>query len=113
MSLFDQVNTADNSNEDVAKEKHLPVVSVKKLADKRFEVNIDVGGGKHPNEIDHWIQWAGVRVNECFIGRAEFSAKIMEPVCTFIVTPENLPANLSVLARCNKHGLWRSDCTLA
>ena len=113
MSLFDQVNTAENSGEESAKEKHLPVLSVKKLADNRFEVHIHVGGGSHPNEPAHWIQWAGLRINECFIGRVEFSAKIMEPVCTFTVTPDKLPATLSVVARCNIHGLWRSDCTLA
>jgi desulfoferrodoxin-like iron-binding protein len=113
MSLFDQINTADNSNEETAKEKHLPALSVKKLADNRFEVHVNVGGGKHPNEIDHWIQWAGLRINDCFIGRAEFSAKIMDPVCSFIITPDKLPLQLSVIARCNKHGIWKSDCTLA
>jgi len=112
MSLFDQVNTLANSHEESANEKHLPVITAQKLAEKRFLVHVDVGGGKHPNEIDHWIQWAGLRINDCYIGRVEFSAKIMAPVCDCIVTPETLPVSLSVVARCNKHGLWKSEITL-
>lgn len=112
MGLFDQVNTAANSNEEATREKHLPVLSVKKLADKRYEVHVDVGGGKHPSENEHFIQWAGIRINDCYVGRAEFAAGLMPPVCTLIVTPSAVPANLSVVARCNKHGLWKSEITL-
>lgn len=111
MSLFDQVNTASNSTEEVAKEKHLPSISVSKKSDGRYLVHLDVGQGKHPNEMDHWIQWAELRVNGLFIGRAEFAAKIMEPVADFIVNL-NSPCQLSVLSRCNKHGLWETSINI-
>lgn len=111
MSLFDQINTAGNSNEDATKEKHLPTISVSKTDTGRYLVHIDVGQGKHPNEMDHWIQWAELRVNGLFIGRAEFSAKIMEPVADFVVNIES-PCQISALIRCNKHGLWESSTSI-
>ncbi|HOG65493.1 MAG TPA: desulfoferrodoxin family protein [Spirochaetota bacterium] len=108
MSLFDQINTAENFNEDVTKEKHLPTITATKLEGNRYRVRIDVGQGKHPNEIDHWIQWTELRVQGLFIGRAEFSAKIMEPIAEFVVNLE-APASISALSRCNKHGLWETS----
>lgn len=108
MSLFDQINTAANSNEAAANEKHLPIVKVESLGNNKYRVKIDVGGGKHPNEIDHWIQWVELRVNDLFIGRAEFSAKIMEPVVDFTVVYDKKPFTISAIERCNKHGLWET-----
>lgn len=105
MSLFDQINTAENSNEAVTNEKHLPIVTISDIGDKKHKITVNVGGGKHPNEIDHWIQWVEVRIKDMFIGRAEFSAKVTDPVAEFVVNCEG-SCDISVLARCNKHGLW-------
>ncbi|HCL56712.1 MAG TPA: desulfoferrodoxin [Spirochaetia bacterium] len=111
MSLFDQINTADNSNEAAAKEKHIPTIKLEKISDGKVKVKINVGEGKHPNEIDHWIQWVELRVNNLFIGRAEFSAAIMDPITEFTV---NVKAGsvISVIERCNKHGLWEAQVTV-
>lgn len=111
MSLFDQINTAGNFNEDATKEKHLPTLTVKKLEGTKYSVRVDVGQGKHPNEMDHWIQWAELRVQGLYVGRAEFSAKIMEPIAEFIVNLE-APTEISALIRCNKHGLWETTTSV-
>lgn len=112
MGFFDQINTAENSNEAATKEKHLPEITIEDLGDGQKKVTVNVGGGKHPNEIDHWIQWAVLRVNDMYIGKAEFSAKVMEPIATFVVNCQNIEnCSLSVRARCNKHGIWETKAT--
>lgn len=108
MSLFDQVNTAENSNEAVTNEKHLPIVTTENLSDGKIKVKIDVGGGKHPNEMDHWIQWVELQVNGLFVTRAEFSASISDPNVEFTIN-SNKACKIVALARCNKHGLWKSE----
>jgi superoxide reductase len=107
MGLFDQINTLGNSNEQATNEKHLPVITIVETKGNKHRIKIDVGGGKHPNEMDHWIQWVELRVDDLYIGRAEFSAQVMDPVVEFLVKCKN-PCSISALARCNKHGLWQS-----
>jgi superoxide reductase len=107
MSLFDQVNTAENSNEAVTNEKHIPIVKIDDIGDNKHKVTVDVGGGKHPNEIDHWIQFVELRVNGLYVGRAEFAANITDPVAEFIVNCKGT-CGITAVARCNKHGLWES-----
>lgn len=107
MTLFDQINTAENSSEAVTNEKHLPVIQVKSIGENKCSVKINVGGGKHPNEMDHWIQWVVVRINDLFIGRAEFSASVMDPEVEFVVNCKG-DCTISAVARCNKHGLWEA-----
>lgn len=113
MSLFDQINTKEFGGDAAVGEKHLPLLKAEKLSDGKYAIKVNVGGGKHPNEIDHWFQWVELRINGLFVGRAEFSAKIMEPVAEFVL---NLEADkkpvISALTRCNKHGLWESSITL-
>jgi len=108
MSLFDQMNTAENSNEAITNEKHLPLITLEKLANGHTKVKVDVGGGKHPNEMDHWIQWVELQVNGLFVARAEFSALITDPIAEFIVICKG-SCKIGAVARCNKHGLWRSE----
>jgi len=112
MTLFDQINTAENSNEAVTNEKHIPIITIEDAGDGKHKVRIDVGGGKHPNEMDHWIQWVELRMQDLYIGRAEFSAKVTDPVAEFVVSCAG-PCELSALARCNKHGLWLGKATCA
>ncbi len=111
MGLFDQINTAENFNEDATKEKHVPTVKAEKLGDKKYKVHVDVGAGKHPNEMEHWIQWAELQVNDLYVARAEFSAAISDPVADFIINCAE-GSTVSVLARCNKHGLWKASVSV-
>lgn len=106
MSLWEQINTAENSNEAVTNEKHLPILKGEKIADGKCKITVDIGGGKHPNEMDHFIQWVELRVGGLYVGRAEFSAGIMDPVVEFIVNCKS-GSEISAVARCNKHGLWQ------
>jgi superoxide reductase len=108
MSLFDQINTSSNAMEQTTSEKHVPIVSIEKLEENKIKVKVDVGGGKHPNEIDHWFQWVIIRVNDLYVGRTEFSANIMDPITEVIlnVKPGSV---ITARARCNKHGIWESD----
>lgn len=113
MSLFDQINTASNFDENLTKEKHLPIIDVTKISEGKYSVKVDLGGGKHPNEMDHWFQWVELRVNDLFVGRAEFSAGIMDPIATFTLNLSgDKKPEISALARCNKHGLWLSKKSL-
>ncbi len=108
MSLWDQMNTAENSNEAATNEKHLPVISVEEMGGNRHRIKVNVGGGNHPNEMDHWIQWVEVQIEGMYIGRAEFSARIMEPIAEFTVIGAG-GKKVSAVARCNRHGLWKTD----
>jgi len=111
MSLFDQVNTKENSNEDALKEKHVPIISVSKIGDNKCRVKVDAGGGgKHPNEMDHFIQWVEIQIDDLYVGRTEFSAGIMDPFTEFVINCKT-PCSISVLSRCNKHGLWLNKVT--
>jgi len=52
-------------------------------------------------------------VNDLFIGRVEFSAKIMEPIASFTLNLDpSKKSVISAITRCNKHGLWESTLTL-
>ncbi len=108
MSLWDQVNTSQNVMEQATTEKHVPIITTKRISENTIMVNVNAGGGKHPNEMDHWFQWVIVRVNDLYVGRTEFSASIMEPVTTFILNVKP-GAVITARARCNKHGIWESD----
>ena len=89
-------------------EKHIPIVTFENIGGNKHLVKVDVGGGKHPNEVDHWIQWVEIRMNDLFIGRAEFSAKVTDPIAHFVVEC-NHACKITALARCNKHGIWQSS----
>jgi desulfoferrodoxin-like iron-binding protein len=108
MSLFEQINTSKNAMEQTTSEKHLPILKVERLNEDKVLVNVNVGSGKHPNEIDHWFQWVIIRIDGMYAGRTEFSAVIMEPITTFALNV-HAGAVITARARCNKHGIWESD----
>ncbi len=108
MSLFDQINTAGNFDESVTKEKHLPTIKVDKIADGKYSVKVDIGEGKHPNVMDHWVEWVELQINDLYVARADFTAVIIDPVAEFVLNLGK-DCKISALARCNKHGLWKTD----
>ena len=81
MSLFSQINTIENSKEETTTEKHLPIISYEKMGNDKHKIKIDVGGGKHPNETEHWIQWIELRIDNMYIGRAGIFSKCNGPCC--------------------------------
>lgn len=115
VDLFWKMNTEDSADDKAVGEKHAPVISLP--ADmKRGEpakVRINVGGGKHPNENAHHIQWVELRINDLFVGRADFSPVVMRPEVEFTIMCPGGNTEISAIARCNIHGLWMSKakCT--
>lgn len=108
---FWKINTSADENQ-VAKEKHVPVITIDGdvTPGAKVKVTVDVGGGKHPSESAHHIQWVELRANGLFIARAEFTAAITEPIATFVVeVPQESTITLTAIERCNLHGLWESD----
>jgi superoxide reductase len=111
MGLFNQMNTESTAEDAVVGEKHAPVITISNLDGNKKKVSINVGGGKHPNQMGHWIQWVELRVNDLYIGRTEFSAEITDPVTEFTVNI-NQSCTVSAVARCNTHGLWETKVTI-
>ena len=69
------VKSQEKTDEQLTKEKHLPIIKIERLNNNKHLIIIDVGEGKHPNEIDHWIQWIELRIDDLYIGRANLVQK--------------------------------------
>jgi len=110
--LFWKMNTQAETPDAVMGEKHAPKISLDgpAVAGKAVRVRVDVGGGKHPNTNEHFIQWIELRCNGLYIARAEFAPVITDPVVDFTLIPPGGGASivLSAVSRCNLHGLWES-----
>lgn len=109
--LFWKMNTESNAPDQVTGEKHSPIITVigEPTSGEKVKVKVDVGGGIHPNENAHFIQWIELRCNGLFLARAEFAPVVMDPVAKFVVNvPGGDTLELSAVSRCNLHGLWES-----
>ena len=113
--LFHRMNTEEFSPDPATGEKHLPKITIEGKVEKGqpFKVNVDVGGGKHPNQNEHHIQWIELRMNGLFVARTDLIPVVMNPVVTFTVA--ECPADkceITAIERCNLHGLWEGklDC---
>lgn len=109
--LFWQMNTEGGAADKAMGEKHAPIIDVDGAckAGEKVKVTVDVGGGKHPNENGHFIQWIELRVADLYVGRVDFAPVIMDPVATFtMIVPDRGEFTLSAVSRCNLHGLWES-----
>jgi len=88
--------------------KHIPIISAPddiKPGDS-FEVVVEIGKlMKHPNEPAHFIQWVELYSGDTFLGRAEFTPGMTEPIAKFTVKLEHMHS-LRAIERCNIHGLW-------
>jgi len=115
--LFWKMNTEEGAAEKPMGEKHAPVITLPACMKpgEAAKVRVNVGGGRHPNENGHHIQWVELRINDLFVGRAEFSPVVMQPEVEFTVVCPGHDTEISAIARCNLHGLWVSKvkCTCA
>ncbi len=102
--------------DDWKKEKHIPVIEVKRQEDYLI-ITVEVGKEiKHPNTFEHHIKWIEVFfvVNgEAFpIGRAEFEGHgekgFAEPYAVFKFKIHE-KGKIVALSLCNIHGLWKSE----
>ncbi len=85
----------ENTQEDVATEKHIPVV------EKDGDVlSIIIGSVEHPMEEDHYIEWveviSGPTVHRRYLKPGD------EPKTKFVCRQDTY----AVRAHCNIHGLW-------
>lgn len=108
--IFWRMNYETAVDDKVLGEKHAPIITLpdKMEPHKPAVVKVNVGGGKHPNENGHHIQWVELRMNDLYIGRAEFSPVVMAPEVEFTVMCPGHDTTISAVARCNLHGLWET-----
>jgi superoxide reductase len=111
-SLFCGINRKGDEAEVAMKEKHLPGITVpeKITAGQAFEVKLDCwGGGKHPNEHGHFIQWVELYAGDVFLTRVEFTPVVTSPVASITANVYHAgETTLRAVSRCNLHGLWES-----
>ena len=87
-----------NTN-DGAKEKHVPVYSV-----RCGKVTVNIGTIPHPMTPEHYIEWVKLQTNKGNqFKRLSYNT---EPTVTFNISKdEKIEA---VFAYCNLHGLWKA-----
>lgn len=83
-----------------AKEKHLPVVTVKENC-----VEVNVGSDMHPMNEDHYITFVHVETNQgCML---QFIKDASEPKVCFALHEDQIVKK--VQAYCNLHGMWQIE----
>ena len=72
--IFWRINTEQKADDQALGEKHAPVITFSDdiAPGEPGRIRVNVGGGKHPNTNEHHIQWVELRINDMFIGRADF-----------------------------------------
>ena len=86
-----------NTN-DGAKEKHLPVYSV-----KCGKVTVNIGEIPHPMTTDHYIEW--VKLQTSTGNQFKRLSPNTAPTVTFNINKDEIIE--AVFAYCNLHGLWK------
>ncbi len=86
-----------NTKEDVAKEKHIPVVET-----QGDGILVKVGSVEHPMTDAHYIEWIEV-INGNYVNRYHLKPGDL-PQAAFYV-PKS--PKLIVRASCNIHGIWQ------
>jgi len=84
---------------DGAKEKHVPVISV-----KGGRVEVKVGSVEHPMAEDHWIQWIYIQTENG--GQRKVLNPGDKPEAVFALENDKV---IAAYAYCNKHGLWKAE----
>lgn len=86
-----------NTNENGAKEKHIPV-----LSDHEGGILVKVGEVTHPMTEEHYIEWIEV-INGNYVNRYHLKPGDL-PQAAFYVARS---PKLVVRASCNIHGVWQ------
>ena len=95
----DQMEELVPNTTDAAKEKHVPVISV-----KGGKVEVKVGSAPHPMVEDHWIQWIYIETEKG--GQRKVLNPGDKPEAVFALEDDKL---IAAYAYCNKHGLWKAE----
>ncbi|MDD5885333.1 MAG: desulfoferrodoxin family protein [Erysipelotrichaceae bacterium] len=81
-------------------EKHVPLVH-----QEGNKLYVKVGSTLHPMEENHYIEWIFLLTDKGTQRKVLHPGMVPEVV--FYLDPNEIV--LSVIARCNKHGLWEAD----
>ena len=97
-------------------DKHTPVIIVEPEVKRNqdFTVNVRIGtAAKHPNTPAHHFVYVQLWNLETLIGEVRLDTAALGNEPLQIETPFTVRAavsmRLTVLAYCNKHGLWKSE----
>ena len=82
---------------DGAKEKHVPVYSV-----RCGKVTVNIGTIPHPMIPEHYIEWVYLQTNQG--GQRKLLHPGEKPQVVFSLTQDDFP--IAAYAYCNLHGLW-------
>jgi superoxide reductase len=111
---FKEDPAAVNPAEKEGKEKHVPVILVKKecglIPDLCSDVHVKIGSVPHPMTDDHSIQWIDVYNNKKFIARYHLTPALQPAVSVHI--KRELTGRIQVVEFCNKHGKWTAEAAL-
>lgn len=81
-------------------EKHVPLVH-----EEDGKVYVKVGSVLHPMDQDHYIDWVYLLTDKG--AQRKILRPGEKPEVVFLIDDEEVV--LSVMAHCNKHGLWKAD----
>jgi len=114
--LFATINRATNPAKLTPLEaKHLPVVTApaKVKPGEIFTMSISVGSIMHVMKPEHWITEVVLLTDQGTpVAHVELSPFVAEPVALFHFRL-TAPTGFRVQERCNLHGLWESEHTVA
>ncbi len=101
-----------NNMTDIEK-KHVPAIEApdKVKAGEAFDVLIEVGKYmKHPNELNHWINWIGLWIDKRPVAFVNLYPTVSEPVVRFRIKIDSV-GKKKIVARefCNLHGVWQNE----
>jgi superoxide reductase len=88
---------------DAAAEKHVPVI--KRDAEKKHKVYVEIGSVPHPMTPEHYIEWIAIEVE----GKLQFALLTpdSEPKAVFAVKDNSVP--ITAYEYCSLHGLWKAE----
>jgi len=109
-SLEEVNKVKDLENMSDMEKKHLPVIEApeKVKAGEEFTVVVEVGKYlQHPNELNHWINWSGLWIDQRPATFCDFYPTVGEPRVRFRIKIDS-PGSYNLIAReyCNQHGVW-------
>ncbi|MFH1428507.1 MAG: desulfoferrodoxin family protein [Candidatus Margulisiibacteriota bacterium] len=109
------VKTAANENiKNETEEKHTPVITLSKqcglITGVCTDISVKIGSVLHPMLPEHYITRLDLYKDRRFISRVTLSPMILNPAITLHLKGDD--GTLSVIARCNIHGLWMAEIDL-
>ncbi len=111
---LDELNRVkDWNNLTDLEKKHVPIIKApdRVKVNEPFEIEIIVGEFlKHPNELNHWIRWVSVFLNERMLSSINLEPVVSEPKVKISIKYDKPgKKKLVAMANCNLHGTWINE----